>query len=200
MGVVGRPFASVAATQDEVSTRLAGDDIVEQPDVVMDRGFMLPATPEASWPWFAQLGKRRAGWYLPQAVERVVPPSRRALRRIDPALQRLEVGDVIPDWGGRNATFQLAVREPPRALVYRSQRGRLLLSWAIVLRPVIRDTDRPVAATRVHLRLRLAPVRRRWLAESAGGLVDALTVVGLAAGLQERLHGEPWTTTTLPGR
>ena len=45
----------------------------------------------------------------------------------------------------------------------------------------------PDADVVVHLRLRLAPVRRVWLAESLGGLVDALTVAGLAAGLRERL-------------
>jgi hypothetical protein len=39
----------------------------------------------------------------------------------------------------------------------------------------------------VHLRLRLPPVRRRWLALTGGELIDALTVAGLAAGLRERV-------------
>jgi hypothetical protein len=33
----------------------------------------------------------------------------------------------------------------------------------------------------------MAPVRHRRLAASLGGLVDALTVAGLAAGLRERV-------------
>ena len=41
----------------------------------------------------------------------------------------------------------------------------------------------------MHLRLRLAPVRRRWVAEHVGGLFDQLTVMGLAAGLRERVRG-----------
>jgi hypothetical protein len=39
----------------------------------------------------------------------------------------------------------------------------------------------------VHLRLRLGPVRRPWLARTAGEFIDALTIAGLAAGLKERL-------------
>ena len=41
--------------------------------------------------------------------------------------------------------------------------------------------------TRVHLRLRLAPVKHERIAEVGGGLFDALTIAGMAAGLRERL-------------
>jgi hypothetical protein len=173
--------ASVAATSVERAAALPGDDLVPDADVVMDRGFSLPAPPEAVWPWFVQLGKRRAGWYLPRSVERLVPRGRRALRRIEPAWQGLAVDDVIPDWGGSDATFTVALLEPPNALVHVSTRGRVRISWAIVLSPA------GPQATRAHLRLRLAGIRRRWLAEGAGGLVDWLTVAGLAAGLRERV-------------
>ncbi len=39
----------------------------------------------------------------------------------------------------------------------------------------------------MHLRLRLGPVRRPWLARTAGEFIDALTIAGMAAGLKERL-------------
>jgi hypothetical protein len=150
-------------------------------DVVMDRGFDLAASPDEDWPWLVQLGKRRAGWYLPAAVERLVPPSRRALRHIDPRLLEHEVGDVIPDWGGADATFTLAAIDPPRTLLYTSRRGATDLTWCLHLSPAASG------GTRVHLRLRLAPVCHRRLASSRGGLVDAWTIMGLAAGLRERL-------------
>ena len=149
--------------------------------VVMDRAFSLPAPPVEVWPWFAQLGKRRAGWYLPRWVEALVPPSRRGLRHLAPALQHLAPGDVIPDWGGRDATFEIVEHAPPTTLVHRSTRGRVRLSWAIVL-------GAEGAGTRVHLRLRLAGVRRERLAEVGGGAFDLLTVAGLAAGLRERVR------------
>jgi hypothetical protein len=177
-------FGSVEASAEDVARVLPGDDLVPMPDVVMDRAFDLPATPAAVWPWFVQLGKKRGGWYLPQHVERVVLPSRRALRRIDPSLQVLRVGSVIPDWGGRHETFQVAIIEPPHALVHTTQRGRTSGSWAIVLSAY---DDDGTPATHVQLRLRLAPVKHRRLAGTAGELLDASTIAGLAAGLRERL-------------
>ena len=170
-----------AATPSERSAALPGDELVEA-DVVMDRGFDLSAPPEQVWPWLVQLGKRRAGWYLPTFVERLVPRSRRALRHLEPRLLQHRVGDVIPDWGGADATFTVAAVEPPHVLLYTSHRGRTDLTWCLHLAPVA-----STGGTRVHLRLRLGPVRHRRSAATAGGLVDALTIVGLAAGLRERV-------------
>ena len=171
-----------SASAAERRTPLPGDDLVEA-DVVMDRGFDLPAPPDRVWPWLVQLGKRRAGWYLPVTVERFVPPRRRALRRIEPRWLDHEVGDVIPDWGGADATFTLAAIEPPRVLLYTSRRGSTDVTWCLHLTPTASG------GTRVHLRLRMGPVRHRRLVETGGGLFDALTIMGLAAGLRERVSG-----------
>ena len=104
----------------------------------------------------------------------------RALRRIEPTLQHLAPGDVIDDWGGRDATFTIVEHTAPTTLVHRSQRGDLRISWTIVLRP-------EGAGSRVHLRFRIAGVRRVWLVRTGGELMDLLTVAGLAAGLRERV-------------
>ncbi len=173
-------FASVAATADEIAAPRPGDGIVDPADVVMDRAFTVDASPDVVWPWLAQLGKRRAGWYLPRSVERLLPPSRRAIRAVDPGWPALHVGDVIPDYGGRDETFEVVELERPHVLVYRSRRGRTAVSWSITLLAA-------GARTRVCLRLRLGPVRRKWLAHTAGELLDLLTVAGMAAGLRERL-------------
>ena len=177
-----KPFPSVSPTADEVAAARVGDDLIPAPDVVMDRAFTVNAAPDVVWPWLLQLGKRRAGWYLSRRVERFIPPSRRALRTIDPTWQNLNVGDVIPDYGGKNATFEAATVDQPRALVYTSQRGRASMTWSIVLQPAPPDDE-----TRVLFRLRIAPVKRVWLAESVGELFDAATIAGMAAGLRERL-------------
>ena len=177
-------FKAVEASPQERREPRPGDDLVSPADVVMDRAFTVPGSPQSVWPWLLQLGKRRAGWYLPRTLERFVPPGRRALRRVDPAWLSLRVGDVIPDYGGSKATFEVAAIDPPASIVYRSERGRVQLTWSISLATSAGD---PTGATRVYLRLRLAPVRRIWLAESAGEFVDRLTVAGMAAGLRERL-------------
>ncbi|MCW2530288.1 MAG: hypothetical protein JWM76_5148 [Pseudonocardiales bacterium] len=178
-------FTSIEATPEEVAADRAGDEIIKSPDAVMDRAFTLDASPEQVWPWLIQLGKQRAGWYLPRSVEQLLPRRRRALRTIDPHWQGLAVGDVIPDYGGRHETFTAAHIDPPRTLVYTSQRRQMFMSWSLTLRPITSPDTTDI--TRVHLRLRLGPVRRKWLVDTAGELLDALTIAGMSAGLRERL-------------
>ncbi|MEO6606508.1 MAG: hypothetical protein ABIN55_12955 [Aeromicrobium sp.] len=170
---------SVRPTPAEEAVALPGDDIVPSANVVMDRAFTLAASPDEVWPWFVQLGKRRAGWYLPRSVERLIPRSRRGLRHLDPTWQGLAVGDVIPDWGGKDETFTVAQLDPPTTIVHTSNRGKVALSWAISL-------TGDAGTTRVHLRLRLGGVKHLRLAELGGGFFDWLTIYGLAAGLRER--------------
>jgi hypothetical protein len=175
----------------EVAAAMPGDDLVPDATDVIDRATTLPVGPEVVWPWLAQLGKGRTGWYLPRRVEMLLP--RHGLRRIDPSLQRIAVGDDIPDWGPGEPVFRAVVVDAPRALVWHSLRDRsnehrwpadpsaagiLALSWALVLRPVANGT-------RLHLRLRLR-VKHPVLAK-LGGLFDWLTIVLLFRGLRERV-------------
>lgn len=174
-------LVAITPTSDERSASLPGDTLVTGPGLVtMDRAFTLPSPPAAVFPWLLQLGKRRAGWYLPHSIERFIPPARRGLRTLAPDFGELAVGEVIPDWGGRDATFTVSMLSPPSYLVHTSQRGQTSVSWCLALTPA-------GTGTRLHLRLRMAPVRRRWLGEYGGGIVDWVTVLGLAAGLRERL-------------
>lgn len=169
------------ARPDEVTATRPGDDIVPGDPVVMDRGCSFDAPPEVVWPWLEQLGKGRAGWYLPIRLERFLPPSRRAIRHVDDRWLGLQVGSVIPDYGGRHETFVVASIDPPRSLVHRSRRGHTDVTWSLTLTP-------EDGGTRLHLRLRLGPVKHRRVAEVAGGFFDALTVAGMVAGLRERLR------------
>lgn len=171
---------------------MPGDDLLPRPDLVMDRRIDLGARPDVVWPWIEQLGKRRAGWYLPSAVEWAVPRSRRAIRSVDPSLLGLGLGDEIPDWGPGDPTFEVVSIEPPHHLVYWSKRQRrqrrgapqrpMTLTWSLALTPSGMDrTD-----LRLRLRLELGhpagPVPTY-----GGGFFDWLTITLLGQGLNERL-------------
>ncbi len=88
---------------------------------------------------------------------------------------------MIGDWGGRHASLQTVVNDAPDLALHRSTRGDMQMSWMILLH------SEPGGATRVHLRLRIAGVKLRRLAQAGGGMLDLLTVAGLAAGLRERV-------------
>ena len=175
-------MSRVDPTPAEVAAVMPGDDVVPDADVVMDRAMTLSAPPDRVWPWLAQLGKRRGGWYMSRRVERFVPASRRGLWELRDEWLHPGVGDVVPDWGGRNADFVATVVEPNRCLVQRSTRGNVRLTWALKLTPAAGGQ------TRLQLRLRLAGVKRRRIAAVFGGAMDELTVVLLCAGLEERFR------------
>lgn len=162
-----------------------GDDLIPDANLVFDRLATLPGRPEAVWPWLVQLGKARAGWYLPGRVERLLPPSRRATRELDGRWQSLAVGDRIPDYGGREEYLEVAVIDPPSTLVYRSERRGTPFTWALLL-----ESPQP-DATRLRLRfrgrLRSTGWRRRVIV-GAGDFFDFSTTELMAAGLRERLR------------
>ncbi|MTD14588.1 hypothetical protein GIS00_11605 [Nakamurella sp. YIM 132087] len=173
-------FAAVRPTPAETAAALPGDGEIERADVVMDTAFSVPAPPEVVWPWLLQLGKGRAGWYLPTSVERFLPRRHRAVREIHDSWLHLEIGERVPDYGPGDAHLQVELLDPPHHLVYSTPRKKMLGIWSLHL-----TTEG--TGTRVALRLRLGPVRRRRLARTLGGLFDRLTVLGMAAGLRERL-------------
>ena len=163
---------------------LAGDYLIPDAEVVMERRATLAAPPERVWPWLAQLGKGRAGWYLSRRLERFTPRANRALRVIEPAFQHVEVGDRVHDYG-RDGWFEARIVDPPHALVWWSERADdLRLTWALVLEPAGESSSllRVRLRTNRHLGFR-API----LVERGAELFDRFTISIMVAGLRERL-------------
>jgi hypothetical protein len=83
------------ATQAEVAGAMPGDEVVPRAQFNATRSITIDATPTDVWPWIAQLGYRRAGFYTYDQVDNAGEPS--ADRIID-EYQDLKVGDEIPMW------------------------------------------------------------------------------------------------------
>ena len=60
------------ATDEECDTALPGDDLIANPDLVATRAITVPAAAEQVWPWIAQLGQGRGGFYSYDALENLV--------------------------------------------------------------------------------------------------------------------------------
>jgi len=168
--------------------RLIGDEVIPDAGLVFDRAATFAASPHEVWPWVVQLGKKRAGWYMPSRLEPwiVWSKERRAATHIDERWQHLEVGDRVPDYGGKNEWFEVSEFEPPHTLVYRSERNAGSFSWALVLSEVA------PGRTRLHARFRgtltSTGIKRRAI-ETLGDLFDSVTVEVMFAGLRERVEG-----------
>ena len=175
-------FANILPDANDSARVLPGDDVIQQPTAVIDSAFDLPAQPEEVFPWFLQLGKRRAGWYFPRSIERFIPPSKRGLRYIEPKWQQLKVGQRIPDYGGKKGYLDCFYLRDNEAIGYKSRRGRMTMTWVLAFWP---GGDH----TRVIIRLRIKTSKQHQsLLMKAGKVFDRLTIAGLAEGLKERLE------------
>jgi len=127
------------ATAEEARKALPGDELVPEPATVSTRAITVDAPVAAVWPWLAQIGQDRGGFYSYEWLENLAGCRMRNAERIHPEWQRRAPGESVklhPAVGLRVASF-----EAERALV--------LEGWgAFVVEPL--DARR----TRVLLRSR----------------------------------------------
>lgn len=121
--VAWRASARTGATLAEAAARRPGDDIILKPTTVWNRGTSIAASPSEIWPWLVQMGYGRAGFYVPEWVDRWVwhVPAANSVVPL-PQYVHLAVGDVIADGPEYLAYWRVRVVEPERALVYWTRR------------------------------------------------------------------------------
>jgi hypothetical protein len=81
------------ATDAEVAAPMPGDDIVPRAQFNATRAITIQAPSEVVWPWIAQLGYGRGGFYTYDLVDNA---GERSSDRILEEYQDIEVGDLIP--------------------------------------------------------------------------------------------------------
>lgn len=106
-----RLFSTWGVVPIEGELTLPGDDLVPEPTMSDTRGITIDAPPSAVWPWLAQLGFGRGGWYSYDAMDM----KGRSADTILDEHQGLAVGDIVPT--DPNGGFEVKVLEPERALV-----------------------------------------------------------------------------------
>ena len=114
-----RVLRQTRATAEEAGQALPGDDIITNPTTVWNRGITIAARPIDVWPWLVQMGYGRAGFYVPEWVDRLlwrVPATNSSV--LLPHLQDLAVDDIVADGPDFMAYWRVRTVDPPRALVY----------------------------------------------------------------------------------
>jgi hypothetical protein len=112
------------ATDDELEMALPGDDELANPSVQQTHAVAIDAPAHAVWPWIAQLGQDRGGFYSYAWLENLAGCRMRNADRIHPEWQqRAETVLLHPDAGLKVLRF-----DPDRALVLEG-------GWALVVQP-----------------------------------------------------------------
>jgi hypothetical protein len=140
------------ASPQERRRAMPGDAIVPEEMYVTTQAATIAALPERVWPWLAQMGADRGGWYSYDRVDNDGQPSARAIL---PEYQHVVPGDVFPALPGATDAFVVAAAQPPHELVLTGPAGGApRVSWAFLLEP------RPDGRTRLLVRARVSP---QWL-------------------------------------
>jgi hypothetical protein len=126
------------ASEDDASGPLPGDELIPRPDLSATRAIAVNASADRVWPWIAQLGQGRGGFYSYDFLENLVGCDIHSAERIVPDWQDVLVGDEVKL--APEVALGVAVLEPARALVLRGgvPKGETPppydFSWAFVLR------------------------------------------------------------------
>ena len=143
------------AQEAELQTPLPGDERVPEPRLETTRAVTVQAPPEQIWPWLAQLGQSRGGWYSYERLENLAGCDIHNADQILPKYQDLSPGDRLR-LGPEGYPFFTAVEvDPGRSLVLMSgpqpaDDEDVAWGWVFVLEPVDGDTTRLIARNRVE--------------------------------------------------
>jgi hypothetical protein len=124
---------SVAATKDERTRRLPGDELILNTMGQLTNAITVDQPPRDVWPWLAQMGAgTRAGWYSYDRLDKGGYPS---ATRLLPYLQHVNAGTLFPALPGRTDVFHGLAIYPGISLVlgWRAAEGPPMTTWAFVL-------------------------------------------------------------------
>jgi hypothetical protein len=104
------------ATTDEATQTFPGDDLVPSPAWSYTHAVTVAAQPAQVWPWLAQIGQGRGGFYSYQGLENLVGCRIRNTSVVLDEFTRIEVGDEVK-LHPRAPGLRVVVAQPPRSLV-----------------------------------------------------------------------------------
>lgn len=210
-GLIDPRLLRSGATDDEKRRPMPGDDLVPHPMWEATRAATIEAPVSEVWPWVAQMGYGRGGWYGWNPLEREDTGVGQLLHLHPPG-----VGDVWLDGPGCNegkGAWTVKAVEPPRTLMLYTRRDPVTggelgsgakhhpvidTGWAFDLRPIGPERTRLVARTRIVVAPRWALLPLRWM----GGedtVMQRRLLDGIKARAEAASAGRSGPRTAEPG-
>lgn len=156
--VISPQLRGWGASDAEIHAVMPGDELLEA-RTQSTRAITIDAPVDAVWPWLAQIGQDRAGFYSFELLEDLVGAQMENLSTLRPELQQWKVGDKLwmypPDRLNGAGHGVLLRIEPGRALVFGTRRvaaaptGPYDGIWAFELVSLREDRTRLLVRTRV---------------------------------------------------
>ena len=121
-----RPWLQTwGVTPGEAGKALPGDEVIPEPGGQTTRAVTIDAPVEEVWPWIAQLGQDRAGFYSYEWLENLAGARMKNTSSVQPEWQERELGEIVKlHWANG---LELTRFEPNRVFA--------LGGWYLVLEP-----------------------------------------------------------------
>jgi hypothetical protein len=142
--------------------------------IVITHAITIKVQAEQIWPWLAQMGAGRAGWYSWDFIDN---GNVRSARSILAEYQNIAAGDILPAIPGVEDVFVVHALNPGRDIILTvpSPSGGILVSWEFMLEGLKNNETRLIVRCRVS---------ESWL-KDIRGQVDS----GSGPILIERIYG-----------
>jgi hypothetical protein len=159
-GLVRRWLLRWGATAGEVARPMPGDGILGADASSTTRAVTIGVPAHHAWPWLAQLGYGRAGWYSYDWLDNDGQPS---ARRIHPEWQQLRPGDRILMMPGSG----FDVTEVEDGHYFTARAPDQTVSWCLTVEPLDERSCRLISRWRA--RWHVTPASAAWIALSEPG-------------------------------
>ena len=172
------------ATTEEIRRSMPGDDLVPNPTFVATRAISIRGRPEEIWPWIAQMGFDRAGYYGYDLIENICSKTGiRSSESIVPDLQHPKTGDVLPISKVAHLTFGQI--KPNQFLIWQSEAAPHDGAFTWALYPVDESHTRLVS----RIRLRYHWASSALVLDLFTEFADHVAVPKILAGVRDRVEG-----------
>jgi hypothetical protein len=148
------------ATDAEIVDSQPGDDLIAEADVTATRAITIRRSRDVVWPWIAQLGQGRGGFYSYDRLENLLGFDIHSADRVVPEWQQLKVGDQVRL--AATVGLEAVIVEPGRALVLQgnlpiARQPPFESTWAFILSEQSDGTTRLISRERYGYKRWWAP-------------------------------------------
>jgi hypothetical protein len=135
------------ATAEEVARPMLGDGVVSRPSFNATRAVTVNARPEHIYPWIAQMGLGRAGWYSYDVLDNL---GRESAETVVAEWQVVKPGDMVPMSPDGTQGMLVKEFEPDVRMLWWDGKGDTTWLWELC--PIDEGGTRLI--TRVRMRYR----------------------------------------------
>jgi len=179
-------IATYGATEDEIADTYPGDEILTSPVIMWTHGASISAPPEKVWPWIAQIGQSRGGFYSYTFIENMISRdgSYQNAAQVLAQFQDPKPGDYI-------ITDMLPVKEVKTGEYFLAAVDDFFgmgWTWGWYIKPEGTNSTRLVIRMKIQTQGEPLNPIATWIMDAGGFIMEKAMLRGIA----DRAEGQPF--------